>query len=275
MNDESFDRPHRKAVALDPHPLCHTALATLLARFDIDLVGAATSTRTAETLLQEHQPDLLVMEIDLAEGHEAALRMISSGRNRCPQLTVIVLSGTSDRCVIDAAFDSGAAAYVLKTSDAGRDRHGDPAGVRAVRLPGTAAGAPGPDDGQPAAREADPPRARDPPACLRRSLEPAGRGDPLGRRPDGEVPPREHLPQARRPQPLRGGALGARERDSRRRGRARLGGSDVRRLGERRRLTRARSAQEPADAAEGRYRKVRGNIAMTPNEYCRVRAPRH
>ena len=117
MNDESFDRPRRKAVALDPHPLCHTALATLLARFDIDLVGAATSTRTAETLLQEHQPDLLVMEIDLAEGHEAALRMISTGRNRCPELTVIVLSGTTDRGVIDAAFESGAAAYVLKTSD--------------------------------------------------------------------------------------------------------------------------------------------------------------
>lgn len=117
MNDESFDRPRRKAVALDPHPLCHTALATLLARFDIDLVGAATSTRTAETLLQEHQPDLLVMEIDLAEGRDAGLRMISSERNRCPELTVIVLSGTADRCVIDAAFDSGAAAYVLKTSD--------------------------------------------------------------------------------------------------------------------------------------------------------------
>ena len=30
---------------------------------------------------------------------------------------MIVLSGTADRCVIDAAFDSGAAAYVLKTSD--------------------------------------------------------------------------------------------------------------------------------------------------------------
>ena len=33
------------------------------------------------------------------------------------QLTVIVLSGTDDRGVIDAAFDSGATAYVLKTSD--------------------------------------------------------------------------------------------------------------------------------------------------------------
>ncbi len=112
-----FNRPRRKAVALDPHPLCHWALSTLLARFDIDLVGAATTTGTAETLLQEHQPDLLVLEIALPEGLEAALGIISSGRNRVPELTVIVLSGTDDRCVIDAAFDAGASAYVLKTSD--------------------------------------------------------------------------------------------------------------------------------------------------------------
>ena len=117
MKHENSDRPRRKAVALDPHPLCHTALSTLLAHFDIDLVGAATSTRTAETLLEEHQPDLLVMEIDVAEGHGAALELISSGRERSPQLTVIVLSGTDDRCMIDAAFDRGASAYVLKTSD--------------------------------------------------------------------------------------------------------------------------------------------------------------
>ena len=117
MKHETFDRARRKAVALDPHPLCHTALATLLVRFDIDLVGAATSTQTAETLLEEHQPDLLVTEVDLPEGRDAALRIISRGRERSPQLTVIVLSGTDDRGVIDAAFDSGATAYVLKTSD--------------------------------------------------------------------------------------------------------------------------------------------------------------
>ena len=93
MKHETFDRPRRKAVALDPHPLCHTALATLLARFDIDLVGASTSTQTAETLLEEHQPDLLVTEVDLPEGRDAALQIISRGRERCPQLTVIVLSG--------------------------------------------------------------------------------------------------------------------------------------------------------------------------------------
>ena len=112
-----FSRPRRTAVALDPHPLCHTALATLLARFNIDLVGATTSTGSTLRLLREHRPDLLVMEVDLPEGLDAALRLISIGPRETPDLTVIVLSGTDDRNVIDAAFDRGASAYVLKTSD--------------------------------------------------------------------------------------------------------------------------------------------------------------
>ena len=116
MNHE-FSRPRRTAVALDPHPLCHLALSTLLGRVDVDLVGTATSTRTAVALLQEHRPDLLVLEVDLPEGREAALRLITSGARDLPDLTTVVLSGMEDRCVIDAAFESGAAAYVLKSSD--------------------------------------------------------------------------------------------------------------------------------------------------------------
>ena len=66
--EHQFSRPRRTAVALDPHPLCHSALSTLLGRIDIDLVGAATSASTAKTLLQEHRPSLLVLDVDLPEG---------------------------------------------------------------------------------------------------------------------------------------------------------------------------------------------------------------
>ena len=58
-------------------------LTELLGRFDIDLVGATKSTSTALALLQEHRPDLLVTELDLAGGPsgEAAPRACSqSGR---------------------------------------------------------------------------------------------------------------------------------------------------------------------------------------------------
>ena len=116
MNHE-FTRPRRTAVALEPHPLCHLALSTLLGRIEIDLVGTATSTGEALALLQEHRPDLLIVEIDVPEGREAALRLISNGPRDVPDLTTVVLSGNEDRSAIDAAFDRGAAAYVLKSSD--------------------------------------------------------------------------------------------------------------------------------------------------------------
>ena len=215
------------------------------------------------------------MEIDLAEGHEAALRMISSGLNRCPELTVIVLSGTADRCRHRRRVRQRRGCVRAEDVRPGRDRHGDPAGVRAVRLPGTAAGASGPDDGQPAARQADPPRARDPPARL------GGRSN----RQVAEIlwvadqTVKFHLANIYRKLGVRSRFEAARwaresgildvvvEPDS---GEAMSEGSGN--GGVSRALVPLR---EPADAAEGRYRKVRGNIAMTPNEYCRVRAPRH
>ena len=144
-----FERPRRKAVALDPHPLCHTALSTLLARFNIELVGAATSARTAQMLLQEHTPDLLVMEIDLTEGRDAALELISDGRSATPGLTVIVLSGTNDCALIDAAFDRGASAYVLKTSDPEAIATAIRQAFEPSLYPGTAARAYGAGEGEP------------------------------------------------------------------------------------------------------------------------------
>ena len=116
MNHE-FTKPRRTAVALEPHPLCHLALSTLLGRIEIELVGTATSTGEALALLQEHRPDLLVLEVDVPEGREAALRLISNGPRDVPDLTTVVLSGNEERSAINDAFDRGAAAYVLKSSD--------------------------------------------------------------------------------------------------------------------------------------------------------------
>jgi DNA-binding NarL/FixJ family response regulator len=111
------NRPRRTAVVLDPHPLCHAALAALLREFDIEVVGAAASADTASALLEEHRPALLVAEVDLPEGREAGLRMLSDARRDDPDLVTIVLSACADRSLIDASFDHGATAYVLKTSD--------------------------------------------------------------------------------------------------------------------------------------------------------------
>jgi two-component system nitrate/nitrite response regulator NarP len=111
-----LERPRRTAVILDPQPLVHTAMRTVLAPLNIELVGATTSIRTAETLLREHRPDLFLAEVDFDGRHDEVLGVLEMARVDEPELNVIVLSGADDPVLVDAAFDRGASAYVLKTS---------------------------------------------------------------------------------------------------------------------------------------------------------------
>ena len=116
MNHQ-LERPPRTAVMLDPHPLCHVAVEIMLAPLNIELVAATTSVCTAHALLREHRPDLLLIDVDLRGRREEALRLIDMARTDEPRLAVVVLSASDDRAVVDAAFDHGARAYVLKSSD--------------------------------------------------------------------------------------------------------------------------------------------------------------
>jgi DNA-binding NarL/FixJ family response regulator len=112
-----FGGAGRTAVLMEPHPFCHAAIASLLARCDTKVVGAASTASCTSALLEEHNPDVLVAELELREGRKAALGLISRSRRANPALTVIVLSGADDAELIDAAFEAGASAYILKTTD--------------------------------------------------------------------------------------------------------------------------------------------------------------
>ena len=116
--EHEFERGGRTAVLMDPHPLCHAALATLLARFDTKVAGTATTAAAARVLVEVHRPDLLLAEVDLPEGHEEGLSIVALAQAD-PRLTVIVLSKNDDPDLMHAAFEAGAAAYISKTAEPG------------------------------------------------------------------------------------------------------------------------------------------------------------
>src|SRR5207247_1687811 len=84
-------------------------------------------------------------------------------------------------------------------------------------------------------------RDRDPAARLGGLLQRAGRADALGHRADGEVPPLEHLSEARRREPDRGEPLGTA---------ARLAASDA---------AGRRAGVAPKDTASARSRAFPGD----------------
>ncbi len=110
------DRGGHTAVLMDPHPLCHAAVTALLAPLHTTIAGTATSVASARALVAEHRPDLLITEIDLPEGRDEGMSVVSLAHDD-PRLTVIVLSSNDEPDLIEAACAAGAAAYISKTAE--------------------------------------------------------------------------------------------------------------------------------------------------------------
>ncbi len=107
-----------KVLVVDDHELVRHGLAMLLGGADdIDLVGLATDGAGAIALVEQHRPDVVLMDLSMPgmDGVEATRRISTT----YPSTAVVVLSSFSERRTVLEAIDAGAAGYLLK--DGGMD----------------------------------------------------------------------------------------------------------------------------------------------------------
>lgn len=112
----------------DDHPLFRKGMRSLLQSMpDIELVGEAQNGNEAVALALEKQPDLVLMDLQMPDGHGlAATRQISKAS---PHIRILVVTLFEDDESIFAALRAGAHGYILK--DAGEEEM-----VRAIRAVG-------------------------------------------------------------------------------------------------------------------------------------------
>jgi DNA-binding NarL/FixJ family response regulator len=103
-------------VICDSHPMWLDAVEQVLRRIGIHVVGKTTSTSEALSMVEEHNPDLLITELENAGGDLSGFALIERSRAAAPTLRPIVLSMHGDSQTIDSALTAGAAAYVVKTA---------------------------------------------------------------------------------------------------------------------------------------------------------------
>ncbi len=105
-----------KLLIVDDHSLM---LAAIRLAFqdepDIEIVGEARSGSQVLPLMNQTRADVVLLDIRMP-GMDG-LRCLELLRQRYPDAKVVVLSGADDSQVIQAAFQRGAAAYVLKQVD--------------------------------------------------------------------------------------------------------------------------------------------------------------
>jgi DNA-binding NarL/FixJ family response regulator len=108
----------RAALLVDQHPLWLDTIEPVVERAGVTVAGKATSSTTALKLLGRLEPDLLVTGIAMPAGELDGIALVRAARARMPALRAIVLSASTDPAHVDAAFQAGARAYVVKTAHA-------------------------------------------------------------------------------------------------------------------------------------------------------------
>ena len=105
-----------KLVLADDHAVVRAGIKAMLEGLGgIDIVGQATNGREAFALVEQHQPQLLLMDISMPEmnGLEATARVVKD----FPNVRVIILSMHTSEEYVWKALQAGATGYLLKDAE--------------------------------------------------------------------------------------------------------------------------------------------------------------
>lgn len=108
-----------RVLIVDDHPVVRQGLSLLIsAQPDLELAGEADTPRDALRLFDELQPDLMILDLTLKDGH--GLDVLKQLKARHPQARVLVSSIHDDDLYAERSLSAGAMGYVNKREDTGR-----------------------------------------------------------------------------------------------------------------------------------------------------------
>jgi DNA-binding NarL/FixJ family response regulator len=101
-----------KVVIVDDHPLFREGVAHIIASApDLSVVAEGSTADEALALAAEHQPDILLLDLDLPGG---GLSILARAAEVAPQTRVVVLTVSADEEHAIRAFRAGVRGYILK-----------------------------------------------------------------------------------------------------------------------------------------------------------------
>lgn len=106
---------NHRILAIDAYPIVLKGYETLLKdESNLTIVGTTTSAAEATTLVEERDPDLILMDLILNSG--SGIELIKRLKAHNPHLKIVIISGFDDIVLAGRALQAGARGYVPKSS---------------------------------------------------------------------------------------------------------------------------------------------------------------
>ncbi len=113
MTENKSTRP-RKVLIVDDHELMRMALVRLIEHDeDFTVCGEAEDVPGALKAIEQHKPDIALVDISLKKSH--GIELIKDIRTRWPKLPVLVLSMHDESFYAERVLRAGGRGYITKT----------------------------------------------------------------------------------------------------------------------------------------------------------------
>jgi DNA-binding NarL/FixJ family response regulator len=104
---------------VDDHRIVTDGLSRLIdAESDLNVCGTASNTTAAREGIDQHQPDIVVL--DLALGRESGLELLPELLHLAPRIKVLMLSMYDEQVYAERALKAGALGFIMKEEAAER-----------------------------------------------------------------------------------------------------------------------------------------------------------
>lgn len=105
-----------RVAIVEDHPATAEGLAVLLGNEpDLAVIGTAPDLEQARALIQTKSPDVVLCDVELAGGGRGFELLAGSGESRLEGPAIVFLSSYDYAAFYHAAYERGAAGYLLKT----------------------------------------------------------------------------------------------------------------------------------------------------------------
>jgi len=113
MSSEAV-REKTQVFVVDKHPAIREVLRSKIESHpEMQLGGDSASSGEALSLIEQHAPDVVVLEISLGEADGLAL--IQEIRSKVPEVRILVFSKYDEDLYAERAIEAGASGYIMKT----------------------------------------------------------------------------------------------------------------------------------------------------------------